>query len=285
MRNQTSGLLETVAGYADVDLLLSAESRNPVQNKTIYNALALKVEKTANDLINYYTKTDVYNKSEVRQLIGAINTLTIEVVEQLPTQDISTTTIYFVEGATAGSYDEYIYVNNTWVQIGDTQIDLSDYVTSTQLSTALQDYYSKLAVDALLDSYYTKTQVDTELNTKQDTLTFDETPTAGSNNPVKSGGVKTAIDTKQDALTFDNVPTASSNNPVKSGGIYTAINAKQGTLKTVSVNGSTDSNGMCNLGVGSANSTLCVGFIPSGSSPDCVYTVTVSKPNNVLDRA
>lgn len=30
--------------------------------------------------------------------------------------------------------------------------------------------------------------------TKQDTLTFDSTPTAGSSNPVTSGGVKSALD-------------------------------------------------------------------------------------------
>lgn len=35
---------------------------------------------------------------------------------------------------------------------------------------------------------------------KQDTLTFDATPTAASTNPVTSGGVKTALDTKQDTL-------------------------------------------------------------------------------------
>ena len=39
-----------------------------------------------------------------------------------------------------------------------------------------------------------------ELATKQDALTFDNTPTANSNNPVKSGGVKAALDAKQDAL-------------------------------------------------------------------------------------
>lgn len=33
-----------------------------------------------------------------------------------------------------------------------------------------------------------------ELDAKQDTLTFDDVPTANSNNPVKSGGVKSAID-------------------------------------------------------------------------------------------
>jgi len=35
----------------------------------------------------------------------------------------------------------------------------------------------------------------------------------------------TIVDSKQDQLTFDNAPTASSNNPVKSGGVYTAIDA------------------------------------------------------------
>ena len=68
------------------------------------------------------------------------------------------------------------------------------------------------------------------LDGKQDTLTFDNAPTAESDNPVKSGGVKTALDAKQDTLTFDNAPTADSNNPVKSGGIKTALDAKQDTL-------------------------------------------------------
>lgn len=36
------------------------------------------------------------------------------------------------------------------------------------------------------------------LSTKQDTLTFDTTPTTNSTNPVTSGGVKTALDVKQD---------------------------------------------------------------------------------------
>lgn len=40
--------------------------------------------------------------------------------------------------------------------------------------------------------------------TKQDSLTFDNVPTAGSNNPVKSGGIKTALDAKADAATTYN---------------------------------------------------------------------------------
>ena len=39
----------------------------------------------------------------------------------------------------------------------------------------------------------------TALDAKQNTLTFDSTPTASSTNPVTSGGVKTALDTLDDA--------------------------------------------------------------------------------------
>lgn len=226
-RNKTSGILETVAGFTNVDSILSSTSKNAIMNKTVYNALAQKIEKTVTDLVNYYDTSQVYNKAEIRQLIGAINTLTIAVVASLPTTDISATTIYFVGPATGtNTYDEYVYVNNTWVKIGDTDIDLTNYITSSQLTTILQDYYTKSAVDALLDSYYTKTNVDNLLDDKQDTLTFDNTPTAGSSNPVTSSGIKTALDTKQATLTFDNIPTAGSNNPVKSSGIKDAIDAR-----------------------------------------------------------
>lgn len=37
-------------------------------------------------------------------------------------------------------------------------------------------------------------KVNDELGDKQDTLTFDTTPTANSNNPVTSGGVKSYVD-------------------------------------------------------------------------------------------
>ena len=66
----------------------------------------------------------------------------------------------------------------------------------------------------------------TAWNAKQDALTFDDTPTSGSSNPVKSGGVHSALSGKQDALTFDNVPTQNSANPVKSGGVFSALAGK-----------------------------------------------------------
>lgn len=100
------------------------------------------IDNTVNNLTNYYLKTQTYTQAEVDALIGAIVTLNILVVQALPTQDISTTTIYLVPKQTPETqdiYDEYIYVNNAWEHIGTTEIDLSNYYTKTQVDTLLAD--------------------------------------------------------------------------------------------------------------------------------------------------
>jgi hypothetical protein len=84
--------------------------------------------------------SDYYTKAEVNQLISVIPRFDIEVVQSLPVQDISETTIYLVPSSdpqTRNDYDEFIYVSNQWEQIGSTAIDLSDYYTKTEVDTAL----------------------------------------------------------------------------------------------------------------------------------------------------
>ena len=76
-------------------------------------------------------------------------------------------------------------------------------------------------INGMTDSNMIK--IDTALAGKQDTLTIDNTPTANSNNPVKSGGVYASLAGKQNKLTFDSTPTVNSNNPVTSDGIYRAL--------------------------------------------------------------
>ena len=47
-----------------------------------------------------------------------------------------------------------------------------------------------------IDSGISVQELQNEIDGKQDALTFDDTPTIGSNNPVKSGGIYTAIENK-----------------------------------------------------------------------------------------
>lgn len=63
---------------------------------------------------------------------NGINT-NFQVVDELPTENISTSTIYLISGGEGldNMYEEYIYVNGNWEPIGSTSVDLSDYVTKT----------------------------------------------------------------------------------------------------------------------------------------------------------
>lgn len=94
-------------------------------NLSNYNNDAEYITNTVTDLINYYTKNDVDN------LINAIHTLDIQIVTELPTKNISHTTIYLKGTETSGTndYEEWIYtVNNSWELIGSTAVDLTGYL-------------------------------------------------------------------------------------------------------------------------------------------------------------
>lgn len=93
------------------------------------------IDNTVSNLVNYYTKSDVYNKTEVTNLIGKISTITITVVDSLPTTGASNI-IYLVPKSTEqtnNTYDEYLWVasTNKFEKIGDTTIDLSNYLQKT----------------------------------------------------------------------------------------------------------------------------------------------------------
>lgn len=75
----------------------------------------------------------------------------------------------------------------TLVNSPDSVSQQGDVISADNLNDLEQRIYDEFTVKA------DKTYVDTQLATKQNTLTFDDAPTNGSNNPVKSGGVYTAL--------------------------------------------------------------------------------------------
>ena len=71
----------------------------------------------------------------INNAIGNVNSFDVAVVQVLPSENISTHTIYLVPktGETNDVYDEYIYINNAWEMVGNTQIDLSNYATKSEI--------------------------------------------------------------------------------------------------------------------------------------------------------
>lgn len=93
------------------------------------------ITKSVNDLTNYYLKTETYTQAEVNQMISSIPKFAIEVVEALPTSNISPTTIYLLTsgGEEQNLYTEYIYVNDSWEKLGTQTLDLSGYYTKQEV--------------------------------------------------------------------------------------------------------------------------------------------------------
>jgi hypothetical protein len=86
------------------------------------------------DLSNYYTK------SQVNDLIDAIDKVSLEAVNELPATG-EPGIIYLVPSAnpqTTNAKDEYIYINNAWEQIGTTAVDLSNYYTKSEIDAITQ---------------------------------------------------------------------------------------------------------------------------------------------------
>jgi hypothetical protein len=65
-------------------------------------------------LASYYTKQETYTKNEFDVLLNAIPKFGVQIVNSLPTTNISTTVIYLLAQEAKGSdyYDEYMCINN-----------------------------------------------------------------------------------------------------------------------------------------------------------------------------
>lgn len=140
MRSKLNGI-EEQAQVNDIETIATADGTDlPISNKKV--TLPAFILNTANNLTNYYLKSETYDKATIDSLIGSISTLSFEVVQTLPVTDIQTNVIYLVPKSSAGTndgYDEYIYINRNWELIGSTDIDLTDYYTKEEVDELIED--------------------------------------------------------------------------------------------------------------------------------------------------
>ena len=145
-----------------VDATPTAGSGNPVSSGGVASAIADFITRTVNDLVNYYTKSQTYTKSEVDSLMAGIRQFAIRTVSILPDASAATMwAIYLVpsqELQTGNAKDEYITIDNgagatdryTWELIGSTAINLEGYVTDSYLQEVLTGYVSTSAFEQAL---------------------------------------------------------------------------------------------------------------------------------------
>ena len=118
-----------------------------VYPQTVTSAIFSSDGKILEAILNAKMDADkAYTKEEINTMIGALSSLKISVLqegEDLPAVG-STDTIYLKKKTTSqtqNAYDEYIYLENgTYEKIGDTEIDLTSYLKTTDANTK----YAKL---------------------------------------------------------------------------------------------------------------------------------------------
>lgn len=131
------GVMKEESGKIDVEDDVATKE---YVEEYVDEAIAPKEDKTnkVTSLSSESTDTQYPSAKCVHDLFESLDITTREIVQELPTQDISTKTIYMVPKNPSGEdnyYTEYIYINNNWEKIGDTEIDLSGYQTLMQYST------------------------------------------------------------------------------------------------------------------------------------------------------
>lgn len=237
--------LSGIAAGAQVNVLegvqVNGTDLTPDANKKVNVDLSAFITKNVDDLTYYYTKSLTYSKSEVNDLLNAIKTIQIVVVESLPAVGQGNV-IYLMSHShgTGDIYDEYVWVSSTssYEKIGNTDIDLSAYSTTAEMNAAIA---------SALAAYYTKTEMDTALAGKVDKVNgkglstndytdAEKTKLAGIeagaevNTVTSVAGQTGAVTLTKSDVGLGNVDNTSDLNKPVSTATQTALDAKQATL-------------------------------------------------------
>ena len=173
-KSYTDSAYSTEEGYridGDIQTLQAAKTYTDNVSTSLYNGVQNQFQQEANyrsagDRETLQSANNYADNNKQAKLIAGANIniandgrtisattgIHLEIVQQLPTEDISTNTFYLVprqDTEQSNIYNEYIYVNNAWELIGTTAVDLSNYYTKAQINS---NYYTMGQVDSLVNA-------------------------------------------------------------------------------------------------------------------------------------
>ena len=241
----------------------TANSDNPVKSGGVKSALDLKAN-----------ASDVYTKAQVDSKISAVFRYKGSVATVADLDNVQDPAIGDVYTVTADG-SEYVCTGTSplaWQYLG-VSVDLSGKLDKVTTSGTERAYGVNAAgAQVMID---VSASADANTLAKRDAngqVAVPQTPTADGQAASKKY-VDDGLALKQNTLTFDNAPTANSDNPVKSGGIKTALDAKQDTL--TAGNGIDITNGVISAtGGGGATGTPAIIFTIKTTSANTAVTFT-----------
>lgn len=182
--------------------------------------------------------SDVYTKQEVDEALAGKQ-------DELVAGDNITIEGNVISATGGGSGDSYTRAETDALLAEKADADdvytKSEVDTALAGKADKADTYTKQDVDEALAEKADVSDIPTKTSDLQNDSGFvtgqevSQTYETKSDATAKETALQTAINAKQDILTFDNVPTNGSSNPVKSDGIYDALAGKQATIQDLSV--------------------------------------------------
>lgn len=87
-----------------------------------------------------------------KDLVSSIPKFAIAVVSELPTENVSGTTVYLLKDAETGGnlYTEYIYINGGWEILGTQKVDLSNYISKDEFDSRVSEKIEQMIADGEL---------------------------------------------------------------------------------------------------------------------------------------
>lgn len=105
---------------------------------------------------------------KIDNLPEGVSTFKFEVVEELPTQNIDSSTIYLKQIKTEGDdrYEEWICLNGIWELLGTTAVDLTGYATEEYVRE------NTMPKNDIVNNFWMGTQAQYNAITTKDTTTL-----------------------------------------------------------------------------------------------------------------
>lgn len=255
-----SSVKQAVKAKADAASLASVATSGSYDDLSGKPDLSGFITNSVDNLVNYYLKSETYTKTEVQQLIGALQMFHYEIYAELP-QSGAGNVLYLIGPTGSGSdkYEEYVYANDTFTKIGDTSIDLSGYVTTSALNIALRDYVTSSTLTVLLADKADKSEMSVVPGTGAD----DDKTTI----TLKQGTSATVLTAHQDISGKENImPITTATGATLSavvGNYYRLDNVGTLAITLPTITGATKLQAITFLLV--CGSSAVVTFVPQGS--------------------
>ena len=143
-----------------------------LNDQVVANNKLWSSSKTDAEIKNALIESNKYSD----ELIGKISSISLEYVTTLPTSDIKSNVIYILQG-TPNTLNVFNESTSSFVSVGDLNLDLSGYYTSTQVDNLLAD------------------KADDNTVVHADAIVADLTTTSGTTT-LSTAGLKTELDKK-----------------------------------------------------------------------------------------